>query len=165
VVTAVSSEYTLSTKRLQLRPIAQIDLPWYSELRSRDGFDAAESATRLADAVAHWASRGFGKFAIFFDGVPAGLITLNDAGTGLVGIAAEEIDLGWYVLPHLWGQGIAPEGASAVLDWVAAAEIGPLVVYIRRGNTASTRVAEKLGLRRSGDGRARDGEQIEIYRV
>ena len=161
----MSSEHMLRTKRLQLRPIAQVDLPWYAELRSRDGIDAAAAATRLANAIGHWASRGFGKFSIFLEGDPAGLITLNDAGAGLVGIAAEEIDLGWYVLPHLWGQGIAPEATRAVMDWAVTAEIGPLVVYIRRGNRSSTRVAEKLGLRRWDDGLAQDGEPIEIYRV
>jgi len=157
-------EAKLHTKRLELRPLDETDLPWYAELRARDGFDAAAAAARLHEAVAHWELHAFGKFAVFVAGEPAGLITLNHAGEGLVGIAADEIDLGWYVLPHLWGRGIAPEAAGAVVDWTRSAGIGPLVVYIRRGNTASTRVAEKLGLRRDADGRARDGEPLEIYR-
>ena len=160
----MSSEHMLRTKRLQLRPIAQIDLPWYAELRSRDGIDAAALRHVSPTPSGIWRLVG-SKFSIFLEDDPAGLITLNDAGAGLVGIAAEEIDLGWYVLPHLWGQGIAPEATRAVMDWAVTAEIGPLVVCIRRGNRSSTRVAEKLGLRRWDDGLAQDGEPIEIYRV
>jgi len=157
-------EPRLLTDRLELRPVKAKDLAWYAQLRARDGLDASAAAARLRDAVEHWKRHGFGKFAIFLDEEPAGLITLNHAGGGLVGIAAKEVDLGWYVFPHLWGRGIAPEAAAAVVRWAHDAGIEALVVYIRQGNPASTRVAQKLGLGREPDGRARDGDAIEVYR-
>ena len=157
-------EPTLRTERISLRPLDESDLAWYAELRARDGFDLPAAKARLREAIAHWREHGFGKYAIFLDGEPAGLITLDHAGEGLVGIEPHEIDVGWYVLPHLWGRGIATEAARAVVEWLAASGIGPLVVYIRRGNVASTRVAEKLGLERQPDGRAPDGEPVEVWR-
>jgi RimJ/RimL family protein N-acetyltransferase len=155
----------LRTERLELRPLGDEDLAWYAELRARDGFDGAAAAARHAEALEHWAVHGFGKFAVHLDGEPAALITLNHAGEGLEGIEANEVDLGWYTLPHLWGRGIAPEAAGAVIEWARANGIGPLVVYLRTGNAASRRVAEKLGLRRDADGRASDAERVEIYRL
>ena len=155
----------LRTARLELRPLAAEDLDWYAELRGRDGFDRAAAAARHAEALEHWALHGFGKFAVLLRGEPAGLITLNHAGDGLDGIAEDEIDLGWYMLPHLWGRGIAPEAAGAVVEWATARRIGPLVVYLRPENSASRRVAEKLGLRRDADGRASDGDPVEVYRL
>jgi len=158
------SEPCLRTERLELRPIRADDLPWYAELRARDGFDVAAAEARLRAAVAHWHEHGFGKLVIFLGREPAGLIPLNHAGEGLVGIEPDEIDVGWYARPHLWGSGIAPEAARAVVEWLDSVGIGPVVVYIRRGNRASTRVAEKLGLERQPDGLAQDGDAIEIWR-
>lgn len=154
----------LRTVRLDLRPLEERDLPWYAALRARDGFDEAATAARLAGALAHWREHGFGKLAIDLGGEPAGLITLDYAGEGLGGIEPHEIDVGWYVLPHLWGRGIAPEAARAALSWLRAQGLGPVVVYVRRGNAASLRVAEKLGLRRDPDGSARDGAPVAVYR-
>jgi RimJ/RimL family protein N-acetyltransferase len=154
----------LRTERLELRPLDECDLPWYAELRARDGFDRDSAALRHSEALSHWALHGFGKFAVLLAGEPAGLITLNHAGDGLEGIAPDEIDLGWYVLPHLFGREIAPEAARAVLAWLREVGIGPVVAYIRLGNAASVRVAEKLGLRRDADGSARDGAPVTVYR-
>lgn len=39
------------------------------------------------------------------------------------------------------------------------------VAYIRPENAASLRVAEKLGLRREGEGLTRSGEPMLIYRL
>ena len=155
----------LWTARLELRPLAEDDLEWYAALRARDGFDRAAAAARHAEALEHWTRHGFGKFAVLLGGEPAGLITLNHAGDGLGGIGTDEIDLGWYTLPHLWGRGIAPEAAGAVVEWARARGIGPLVVYLRPDNGASRRVAQKLRLRRDRDGLARNGDPVEVYRL
>ena len=154
----------LRTGRLELRPLDESDLPWYAALRAGAGVPWRAAALRHGEALAHWARHGFGKFAVFLDGEPAGVITLNHAGERLGGIAADEIDLGWYVLPHLWGRGIAPEAAAAAVAWARERGIAPLVAYLRPQNAASRRVAEKLGLVRDTDGRAKNGDAVEIYR-
>lgn len=152
----------LRTERLELRPLDESDLCWYAELRSAVTWRAAMQ--RHSEALEHWAQHGFGKFAVRLDGGAAGVITLNYAGEGLGGIDADEIDLGWYVLPHLWGRGVAPEAAAAVVEWARARDIGPLVAYLRPENAASRRVAEKLGFVRDTDGRAMNGDAVEVYR-
>lgn len=154
----------LRTPRLELRPLDESDLPWYAELRARDGFDYTAALRRHSEALEHWALHRFGKFAVLLEGEPAGLITLNYAGEGIGGVGAEEVDLGWYTLPHLWGRGIAPEAAGAVVAWAREQRIGPLVVFLHHDNAPSRRVAEKLGLRRDADGRSRSGRLLEVYR-
>jgi RimJ/RimL family protein N-acetyltransferase len=155
----------LRTERVDLRPLDGSDLAWYAELRARDGFDLAAATARHREALEHWARHGFGKFAVLLDGEPAALVTLNHTGEGVEGVGAEELDLGWYTLPHLWGRGIAPEAAQAVIEWARGAGLGPLVVFLHADNGASRRVAEKLGLRRDADGRSRSGRLVEVYRL
>lgn len=92
------------------------------------------------------------------------MITVDYSGEGLVGIRPEEVDLGWYVRPDRWGAGIAPEAAAAAIAWCAEQGIAPLVVRLRPGNAASRRVAEKLDFRLDGEGRAKNGDAVEIYR-
>jgi len=38
-----------------------------------------------------------------------------------------------------------------------------VVAYVRHGNEASVRIAEKLEMRHERDGHARDGQAIRIY--
>jgi len=155
---------TLQTARLRLRPLEESDLLWFAELRMTSGHSWSQAAKRLSEALEHWSLHSFGKFAVLNDDDPVGVITLNFVGETLVGIGADEVDLGWYVLPERWGEGIAAEAARSVVDWAHAQGIGPLVAYLRPANAASRRVAQKLGFVRVGDGRAKNGDAVEIYR-
>ena len=154
----------LRTERLELRPLDESDLQWFAALRAENGQPWSQAAKRLSDALEHWALHGFGKFAILDRGEPVGVVTLNFAEEGLVGIRSDEVDLGWYVRSDRWGEGVASEAARAVVEWARAQELGPLVVYLRPANAASRRVAEKLGFALSGEGRAKNGDVVEIYR-
>ncbi|MEJ7570010.1 MAG: GNAT family N-acetyltransferase [Gaiellaceae bacterium] len=155
---------TLQTARLRLRPLDESDLLWFAELRMTSGHSWSQAAKRLSEALEHWSLHSFGKFAVLNDDDPVGVITLNFVGETLVGIGVDEVDLGWYVLPERWGEGIAAEAARSVVDWAHAQGIGPLVAYLRPANAASRRVAQKLGFVRVGDGRAKNGDAVEIYR-
>jgi RimJ/RimL family protein N-acetyltransferase len=73
--------------------------------------------------------------------------------------------IGWRLLPHAWGCGVATEAAGAVL----ARALGPLslpvvTALIHPGNAASIRVAEKVGMARVGVARYRGVPQL-LYRA
>lgn len=62
-----------------------------------------------------------------------------------------EIEIGWRLVRDAWGRGIASEAARIVVahafDTVG---LDSIVAGIAEGNTASQRVAEKLGMKREG---------------
>jgi RimJ/RimL family protein N-acetyltransferase len=59
-----------------------------------------------------------------------------------------QVELGYRFGREHWGQGYAGEAARAVLDW-ASGELGftELVCVVQEANTASRRIAERLGFR------------------
>jgi RimJ/RimL family protein N-acetyltransferase len=66
---------------------------------------------------------------------------------------------------EVWGKGYATEAARAALEW-AFGELGRASVMsmIHPDNTASIRVAERLGQR--SEGRIREGESdVLVYRI
>jgi RimJ/RimL family protein N-acetyltransferase len=57
------------------------------------------------------------------------------------------VEIGWQLGREFWGQGYAPEGAQAFLDYAWSPLGLPEVVAITHtGNTPSRRVMEKLGM-------------------
>jgi RimJ/RimL family protein N-acetyltransferase len=57
-------------------------------------------------------------------------------------------ELGWALARAHWGQGYATEAALAVRDWARRERhVGRLISLIAPGNTASQRVAQRLGAR------------------
>jgi RimJ/RimL family protein N-acetyltransferase len=126
--------------------------------------DASVAARDVRDAVRHWRDHGYGPYAAVerASGAVVGVIELHRAGEGLVGIDPDEIEIGWMIEPVRQGRGLASEGAAAVLArGLALAD--HVVAYVRHGNEASVRIAEKLGMRHERDGHARDGQAVRIY--
>jgi RimJ/RimL family protein N-acetyltransferase len=61
-------------------------------------------------------------------------------------------ELSWRLVRASWGQGVASEAVSAMLRHaVDELQIGPVVALIHPDNKASRRVAEKVGLRLTGE--------------
>jgi [ribosomal protein S5]-alanine N-acetyltransferase len=117
---------------------------------------AAEVSAVIAESAASFLTAGCGLWLVLRRGTspPAGARPARGAGTGEVagtaGLRPLE-DLGleiiWSLAPHVRGRGYATEAAGAVLDYA----LGPLglpevLAEIDEGNTASARVAERLGL-------------------
>lgn len=78
------------------------------------------------------------------------------APTGFIGwilltpldLRGPETEIGWRFVQAAWGQGYATEAARPVLDHaLATLGLSYVVADIDPGNTASARVAEKLGMR------------------
>jgi RimJ/RimL family protein N-acetyltransferase len=154
----------LTTERLVLRQPTEGDLPVYVIVTN--GEDAAREHK---DAVAHWRAHGFGPWLVELDGKPVGVVEVHYAGPGVVGIEPHEVEVGWVTIEGDRSQGIATEAARAALEdaWEHAMpnHHGWIVAYIRPENTASIRVAEKLGLRHEADGVTRSGHPALLYRA
>lgn len=61
---------------------------------------------------------------------------------------SQRVEVGYWVLPEFWGQGIATEMTFAALDVARRMEVRPedIMAYVMVGNGASRRVLEKAGL-------------------
>ena len=154
-----------ATERLVLRPLGADDLGWYTDTI---GGDADAAARELADDRAHRLARGFGHLvAVLRPGCePVAVIELHRAGSGVVGIAPDEVEIGWVTDPARRGLGLATEAArAAAAHALADPAIDHLVAYVRPENTASLRVAAKLGMRERGPGRTRTGDPCVILEL
>lgn len=102
-----------------------------------------EYTTRRHRAVLdHWDRHGYGWRAALdrSTGEFLGICSLTNRTT-------DTIELGWWVVPDRWGQGIATEMAAAILDEALAKEGIRLVVAGHQdGNDASGRVMAKIGM-------------------
>jgi len=58
----------------------------------------------------------------------------------------EELEISYTFLPRSWGQGLATEAVTAVLDWIGNELPGePVVLCTQSANTASVALARRLG--------------------
>lgn len=55
-------------------------------------------------------------------------------------------EIGWRLLPQYWGQGMATEGAKAVLELAKKHNIQVVYSFTAEANKASQRVMEKIGM-------------------
>jgi ribosomal-protein-alanine N-acetyltransferase len=162
----------LRTERLRLRPIAETDMDAYAGLRgdprprvySRSGVPvpAEQAHQELLDACTSWREHGFGHWLI------------SDAAGGFLGVivvvpGGDDLfapDLGWIVVPEAWGQGFATEAAQLVVaDLLERTNVTCVTSYLQAANTASRRVAEKLGMRLCELGTDVSGKALEVYEL
>ena len=144
--------HTLATEHLVLQPVTAADRAallahWTTPEVRQFMFDGAmlteaEIAAAIADSAASFQDGGYGLWLLRpGGGAPlagtAGLRPLEDLGLEII----------WSLAPEAQGRGYATEAARAVLDYA----LGPLglpevLAEIDEGNTASARVAERLGM-------------------
>ena len=81
-----------------------------------------------------------------------GLTPMNGAVPSLADGTAIEWEIGWRLRSEAWGQGLATEGAAAVLDYAFGIERFPTVgSYTTRENTPSIAVMKRIGLSHTAD--------------
>lgn len=148
---------TLVTARLFLRMFCEDDLDAYAQmladpevmryLGTGHTLSRSEAWRHIAMCLGHWSLRGYGLWAVEERG----------SGTlvGRIGLFNPEgwpgVELGWMLGRAYWGRGYATEGARAALAYAFAVEQqAHIISLIRPENTASIRVAERLGERLEG---------------
>jgi RimJ/RimL family protein N-acetyltransferase len=155
----------LRTARLILTPLSRLDQAEHRQASGKS--DAAARDTRAA--ARQWRQHGFGPWAIRDRGGNGflGVAELRFAGAGIDGIAANEVEAGWWVTESRRRQGIATEAMqAAVADVWSRAGVESLTAYIEEGeNEASRRLAVSLGFKVRGRGRGRFGEPMTVYEL
>src|SRR5262249_31445154 len=150
---------TLTTARLELRPITADDLDDLAALyadpdvmrfigsglpRSRE-----EAVGRLQAQLDHWRRHGFGFFLMRRGGEPGASATggfVGRCGLQYLGDTGA-VELGYTLARPFWGQGYATEASRACVSYAFGVLGLPRVVAIARpANAASRRVMAKLGM-------------------
>ncbi|WP_437950145.1 GNAT family N-acetyltransferase [Sorangium sp. So ce296] len=147
----------LTTQRLSLRPHRPCDVPFMMQLNAdpeviRYTGDPAFASEDEARAV-------IARLAHQFEAFRMGRFVASDRETGeklgWCGLRWHEelgvADLGYRFFRKHWGKGYATEAGAACIRY-AFEELGlpSLVAHAMLENTASVRVLEKLGFRRTG---------------
>lgn len=152
----VTSDDSIETERLVLRPPGEADVPRIARLANNRAI--AEMLARLPhpydeDHARAWVSRvarmgsGTAAFAIGCKAEGGGFIGACGYDTVLTG----EPNLGYWLGQPYWGQGYASEAAAAVVRHAFdIAGLDYLGSGCRPDNPASRRVLEKIGFRSSG---------------
>ena len=144
----------LETKRLFLRPMSLNDidnlLGIFSDPEAMRYYPNTKSRKETEDwiewNIESYQKNGFGLWiAIFKD---------SEEFVGQCGLVAQEVEgrqeveIGYSFLRRLWGQGLATETAQACRDYgIKQLGYNRLISLIDPKNTASRRVAEKVGMK------------------
>lgn len=101
-----------------------------------------EARTKIHEQI--WAERGYGMFAVVEKASDRFVARVGPMITPETG----RIEIAWSTLPDVFGKGYATEAAQASIDFTfARAKLDALDCYLRPDNTASRRVAEKVGFK------------------
>jgi RimJ/RimL family protein N-acetyltransferase len=176
---AASPNFQLTTDRLLLRRWdADADLDDYHEVCSDpevmryigDGTparDPSDTAGAIDRYEAEWDEYGFGLFAVELrrTGELIGFVGLSHP-TFLPDLMPV-VEIGWRLGRRWWGQGLATEGARAVLDWAFNVVGVEEVVSIHQvGNDPSARIMQKLGMTFEQSLRhPKVGRELHVYRA
>lgn len=111
-----------------------------------------ETNAQVDAAIARAATDGFGFYAAELKqtGKLAGWLGIGRIGepTRSAIRPPNDVEIGWQLDKALWGQGLAPEGAQAWLDYgFGTLGLPEIVAFTYRGNTPSRRVMDKIGMR------------------
>jgi len=164
------AEPELETPRLKLRQFCEADLDAWARITSDaevmryvggSALSRDDAWRSLGYLLGHWKIRGFGLYAAEEKATGA-LI-------GRIGLYRPEgwpgLEVGWLVERSRWGEGFASEGGAAAMDHAfERLDARRLISVIEPPNTASIRVAEKLGERFERRMQLQ-GKQVAVYGV
>ncbi|MCU1451777.1 MAG: hypothetical protein JWP02_3947 [Acidimicrobiales bacterium] len=151
----------VTTERLELRRFRSEDLdglavvfanPEVWQFPYGRAFNRRETEVFLEAQMAEWSLQGFGCW-LAVERVSGRIV-------GYVGISVPTflpeilpaVEVGWRFDPAVWGRGYATEGATAALDEsFTTLGLEEVCSVPQSDNSASVRVAERLGMRRDRD--------------
>lgn len=167
----------INTERLILRRHTQEDTDLVFQLASDPAVlqfirglapSREEAWHRLLRYVGHWSLFGFGMFAVFERATNrfVGEVGLADFQRGLGEHFDGVPEAAWVFKGSSHGKGFALEAMTAALDWFDQQAISSRsVCMIDPGNTASIRLAEKLGFNYFDQGCYKGKDVNEYQRV
>jgi ribosomal-protein-alanine N-acetyltransferase len=149
------------TPRLALRPVSVDDLedvwPWVSDpafprfMSWRAHVDRDETRAILKATAEQVASGVALHWSIVHEGKAVGRISLEAIEWRKRALRLDRAELGYWMAPPLWGQGLMTEAAQAVIRFgFEAVGLHKIVVRCFAENEASRRVIEKCGFRLVG---------------
>jgi RimJ/RimL family protein N-acetyltransferase len=151
------------TPRLVLRRFAPEDAAAFAEINADPlvmRFVGGPLSRAASDALlARFVDEGdLARWAVERDGRLLGFCGLGKHPV------ADDLEIGWRLASHAWGQGLATEAATAVRD-LAFGRFGlpRIVAVIHPDNTASVRVAQKIGMAYGRDALLADGTRVVVY--
>lgn len=142
----------LLTPRLRLRgwrdddlePLARLNAdPLAMRHMGRGPLSREETVEQLRRMRKHWERHGFGVWAA--ESLETGEL-LGRIGLSLHAVWPDDPEVGWFLDPTVWGEGLATEGGEAAARYGFSTLNTPRLVSIcTEENQASRRVMEKLG--------------------
>jgi [ribosomal protein S5]-alanine N-acetyltransferase len=171
-------DLVLVTQRLRLRPIQESDVedlwPYVSDpdVPRMMSWQAHTDRNDTLEFIRHCRRSLAGGtdmvWTIEHDGRAAGCISLDDIKFVLRAWRVDRAELGYWLAPPLWGQGLMTEAARAVLRFgFEAVGLHKIVTGCLVENVGSRRVIEKVGFRALGrreDDVWRDGRWWSMLR-
>ena len=147
---------TLETRRLRLRPIEDRDHDPFitmnldpEVMHFASTFTPEQSAEHLARYRMQLTRDGFSFLTLEHreTGAYLGIVGMQVMHTVVPSLPQPAVELGWRLARDAHGHGYATEAAEAVLHHALnTLNLPEVVAIIAIGNTASRRVAEKLGM-------------------
>ncbi|QDT54727.1 ribosomal-protein-S5-alanine N-acetyltransferase [Caulifigura coniformis] len=151
----------ITTERLLLRPWRRADRPHFAAVNADlrvveclPGVLTREESDAFVDRIeAHFEKNGFGLWCVEAPGVAECL--------GFIGLSIPQfethftpcVEIGWRLGSQYWGQGYAPEGARAAMEFgFRTLGLHEIVSFTVPHNTRSRRVMEKIGMTRDEAG-------------
>ena len=143
----------IETERLVLRELTEADFEAAREILGdarvmyawEHGFSDAETRAWIAENIARYRRDGFSYLAA--------VERAGGALAGFIGPLVETVDgelrmgVAYILGKNFWGRGYATEGAAACVDYAFdQLDADEVIAEIRPENSASRRVAERLGM-------------------
>jgi len=160
----------LGTERLILRELTPHDVDALLEVFSDPEAMEYFPSTKTAAETRAWIDMNRASYRERQFGLWAAILRETDEFVGQAGLVVQpdvdgedEIEIGYTLARRFWGRGLATEAARACRDHgFGSLGLARLVSLIDPGNSASVRVAEKIGMHPEKDV-DRWGRRLRVY--